>query len=101
MLSMNNNQEKIPMRRHRLPGVDSYDVTADELDHIEHEVSQVGLDFSFGSMTLTAFISFMITLLTVEIKSTNILTGFRAIAIATGILTFYFAMRKRRDRLSQ
>jgi hypothetical protein len=95
---MTNNHEKIPVHRHRLPGVESYDVTSEELDQIEREASQVGLDFSFASITLTAFISFMIALLTVKIESSHTFMGFIGIEIATGFLTIYFAWRWLRGR---
>jgi len=92
------NHEKIPVRRHRLPGVESYDVTSDELTQIENEAMRVGLDFSFASITLTAFVSFMITLLTIEIKSDRLFMFFASISVATGILTVYFVFRCLKGR---
>jgi hypothetical protein len=92
------NHEKIPIRRHRLPGVDSYDVTSDELDQLEHEASQVGLDFSFASILFTAFISFLIALLTANIQSERTFGAFIAIEIASGTLALYFCIKWRRGR---
>jgi hypothetical protein len=92
------NHEKIPVKRHRLPGVDSYDVTSDELDQIEHETSQVGLDLSFAGVSLTAFISFLIALLTANIQSDRIYCAFIAIEIATGALALYFSIKWYRGR---
>lgn len=90
--------DNIPVRRHRLHSVESYDVTGDELDRIENESMQVGEDFAFASNTLTAFVAFLITLLTVEIKSDRTFMVFLAVDIATAILTAYFAVRWLRGR---
>jgi hypothetical protein len=85
--------ERIPVRRHRLPDVHSYDVTADELDQIERDTKGVALDFSFASNALTAMIAFGIVLLTVDIKSERLWAGFFMATMLAGFVVLYCGVR--------
>lgn len=49
----------IPIRRHGLAHVETYDVTADELTNIEREGSDVGFDFQVAQFCLTLGASFL------------------------------------------
>lgn len=53
----------IPLRRHGLSHVETYDVTADELDRIESEGRDVGFDFQVALFCLTLAASFFVSLL--------------------------------------
>jgi hypothetical protein len=53
----------IPVRRHGLSHVETYDVTADELERIEREGSDVGFDFQISQFCLTVAISFFVGLI--------------------------------------
>jgi len=92
------NEERIPVRRHRLPGVETYEVMTEELDSLEQESMRVGEDFSFGAVSLAVAISFLITLLTVKIESSTKLSIFFAILICGSVFTLYFGIRWRRGR---
>jgi hypothetical protein len=50
---MSGNDENIPIRRHSINQLDTYEASADELDHIETECMDVGQDFQFASITFT------------------------------------------------
>lgn len=53
----------IPIRRHGLSHVETYEITADELKRIEQEGSDVGFDFQIGQFCLTLAASFLIGLI--------------------------------------
>ncbi len=57
------NSGHIPVCRHGLPHVEMYEVTADELDRIEQEGTNIGIDFQIGSLCLTFGVSFLIALI--------------------------------------
>lgn len=59
-LAMNQSSEKIPLRRHALPHLEMYDVTAEELKSIEKESLDVGQDFQFASIALSIGGSFQL-----------------------------------------
>jgi hypothetical protein len=78
--------------------VHSYDVTADELDQIEHDTTGVGLDFSFASNATTTMIAFAIVLLTVDIKSERLWNGFFMATLVAGAIALYCGIRWIRGR---
>lgn len=53
----------IPVRRHELSHVETYEVTADELDRIESEGADVGFHFHIGLFCLTMATSFLVGLI--------------------------------------
>jgi hypothetical protein len=53
----------IPIRRHGLSQVETYEVTADELERIEREGGDVGFDFQICLFCLTLASSFLIGLI--------------------------------------
>jgi len=59
---------------------------------------EVGQDFAFASNAFTVFLSFLITLLTVDIRSDRVFAGFVAVEISSGTLGAYFLFRWRRGR---
>jgi hypothetical protein len=58
------NPGHIPVRRHGLSHVETYEVTADELDRIESEGADVGFNFHIGLACLTTATSFLVVLFT-------------------------------------
>lgn len=91
-------EEHVPIRRHRLPDLHSYDVTGDELDQIEREAMQVGLDFSFASIALTAFISFLLALTTTEIKVPWVFEAYFSVMLSAFGFAVFFGIRWVRGR---
>ena len=77
--------EHIPIRRHRLPDLEVCDITLDELEAIEQQGSDVGLDFQISEFCLTIAASFLAALLTVNIDSIKIFTVF-VVIVVTGII---------------
>jgi hypothetical protein len=57
------NMAQIPVMRHGLSHVETYDVTSDELERIESEGADVGFDFHIGLFCLTMATSFLIGLI--------------------------------------
>jgi hypothetical protein len=98
--------EQIPIRRRRISGLDVCDVTTDELDSIEREGSNVGLDFQIAQGCLVVALSFLATLLTVKIQSERTFTVFVVIVAvglfgATAFGLKWFQSRKSFARLIQ
>jgi hypothetical protein len=85
--------ERIPVRRHRLRAVHSYDVTGDELDQIEADTTEVGLDFSVATNALTVAISFAVVLMTVQIHNDRVWTAFLVLAIVGTVIAGYCGTR--------
>jgi hypothetical protein len=61
--------QQVPIRRHGISQVEAYDVTADELDIIERECKDVGLDFQIALFGITEAIAFSVSLATTKIDS--------------------------------
>jgi hypothetical protein len=95
---MHQQNDRIPLRRHTLPHVETYDVTAQELRSIERESLDVGQDLQFASITLTAAISFLIALILTDIPSPKVFASFVAVTLATGVLSTAFFIRYFRKK---
>jgi hypothetical protein len=65
-------QDQIPAKRHRLQHLDLYDVSGDELDHLEQLGSTVGTDLQFCTFWFPIGISATFTLLAVPIPSPHV-----------------------------
>lgn len=90
----------IPVRRHGIAHVEMYDVTADELDRIERESSDVGLDFQISLFCLTLGCSFLIALI-FSPPPTNAIKTFIVFVILTSIgflMGFIFFIKWFRGR---
>lgn len=61
--------ESIPIKRHGLAHVETYDVTADELDRMERAAGDTGLDFQIAQFALTVASSFLAAVLTTKVKT--------------------------------
>jgi len=90
--------DQIPIRRHRLLDLHSYDVTGDELDQIEQEAMEVGQDLTFASISITALVSIAITLTTVTIQSDRTFSVYVAVAIAVAVFSVYFTIKWQRGK---
>jgi hypothetical protein len=90
--------DKIEVRRHPLPHVETYDVTADELDRIATESATVGQDFQYCSICLTAAIAFFIAILTTEIKSPRVYQTFLIVTLVGSVLAIYFGQAYMRGK---
>ena len=56
---------------HRIPQIEIYQVTNDELQRIEDGCSNVGQDLTFSVASLSVFASFLVALLTATLTSTT------------------------------
>src|ERR1700752_2659700 len=90
--------ENIPLRRHPIRHVETYDVTAQELRSIERESLDVGQDLQFASNASSIAVTLFISLLLTEIKSPRLSAAFVAVAIAMTVLAVYFFIRYFRKR---
>jgi len=92
------NDEHIPLRIHSISQVEAYQVTAEELEAIKREGSEVGFYFHVSEFFLTAGFSFLIALLTTEIKSNRVFEVF-VIAVMMGLsLGLVFGVKWYRSR---
>jgi hypothetical protein len=98
LVAIRMNNEHIPVRRHRLTGLDVCDVTTDELDAIERQASDVGLDFQIAVFCLTLSLSFFATLLTVKIESMKVFTVFVVIVTAGLLIGSAFGIKWYKNR---
>lgn len=62
-------KEELLVERHPFSGLVLYEVSGDEMDQIEKETLSISEDFSFGIAGLSVALSFMSTLVTVDITS--------------------------------
>ena len=90
--------DKIPVRRHGISQVECYEVFGDELDAIEREGSNVGLDFQACLFCVTFAISFLIALFTTTIESRQTFDVFACLVIVGVILGVVFGIRWHRSR---
>jgi hypothetical protein len=91
--------DKITLRRHSISQLETYDVTADELDGIERDCMDVGQDFQFASISLSVAVSFLIALILTRIESDRVYLSFFAIVTMGFVFTIYFGTlysRKKR-----
>lgn len=92
------NGENIPAKRHRLPHVEIYEVTGDELDNIEREAATIGTDLQFALVLLSAALSFTATLVLTTIPSQRRFESFLIITVIAYILGLSFGIRWLRQR---
>jgi hypothetical protein len=98
--------EKIAVHRHRITDLESYDVTADELDRLQYEDPQRGHELSFALAALSIVLSLVIPLVVgrpPEISSQR-LAVFVGLIAAAFICFLFFGFRwlnnrKQRDAL--
>ena len=90
--------EKIDTRRHSIGLVEIYELTSDELDRIETEAMSVGQDLQYCSICLTAGLSFLIALITTEIKSIHTYAIFFVLTVSGLLFATYFGQKFFRDR---
>lgn len=72
---MSPTQEDQKVITYRIPRIEVYQVSNDELRRIEEGFGLVGQDLTFAVASLTVFISFAITILTVDL-SDRLFTSF-------------------------
>lgn len=90
----------IPLRRHSINQLDTYEVSADELDRIESECMDVGQDFQYASIALTVGVSFLTALWLTRIDSRQTFDIFVIAAILGFVGAIYFFQRYFRKRKS-
>lgn len=95
---MANENERIPLRRHSIGQLDTYDVTSDELNRIEQECMDVGQDFQFASVCGTAFLSFLIAMTATKIESNRVFDCFFIVTILGFVGAAYFGKRYFRKK---
>ena len=86
-------REEIPVERHPYHGLHLYEVTGDELDQLQQEAFSVGEDFSFALVGITLAVSFLIALLTTDIKAERIFTVFVVITSLGFLSASFFGIR--------
>ena len=90
--------DNIPASRHRLRGIVTYEVNADDFERIETEASTVGTDIQFATVLISTAISFSVTLLTVSIPNQHLHDLFSLITVVGFALGGFFAVRGWRER---
>lgn len=90
--------EQIQIRRHRLSGLDVCDVTTDELDSIEREGGDLGLDFQIFQFCLTVAISVSVSLLSNKPESDRVFIVFAVVIVVAIGLAGIFGLKWWRSR---
>ena len=90
--------ELIPIRRHRLSGLDVCDVTTDELNSIEREGSNVGTDFQIAQFFITIALSFLAATLSNTPTSDRVYTVFVVVIAVCFALGVAFGIKWWRER---
>lgn len=94
-------EERIPKRAHRVAHVETYEVTSDELDTIEHGYTSRQNDLNFLSISVSVFVSFLLNIFTVlrhETGSTWMHQFYWAVTVTSGAASIYLAVRWYRSR---
>lgn len=95
---MRQGDDKIPLRRHAVSHLETYDVTAQELKAIERESLDVGQDFQFASNAFSIGATLLVALVLTEIASPTRYACFFAVMVAMLALAAYFGIQYRRKR---
>ena len=95
--------EHIPIRRHRLSGLDVCDVTTDELDAIERVAGDLGLDFQIAQFSFTIALSFLASTLSNPPQSDRVYIVFVVLIVVGFALGSIFGFKwwKGRDAFSR
>lgn len=89
---------QVPLRRHGIAHVETFDVTWDELDSLRRAGGDIGVDFSFGLFCFATAASFLIALLTTEIQSRVTSDAFIFVVIGGFFASAVFCIRWWRNR---
>jgi len=90
--------DRIPLMRHGIAHVETYDVTLDELDGLARTGGDVGLDFQFAEFFATAAASFLIALETTKIDSQTVKSIFWFVVVGGFSAAGVFAIKWWRNR---
>jgi hypothetical protein len=85
--------DRIPVRRHRIAQLDVYEISVEELEHLERAALRGSEAFGFMVFGLSVGISFTVTLLTVDIKSDRVFESFLLVTILAFVVGVFFAIR--------
>jgi hypothetical protein len=88
----------IPAVRHRLKGVVTYEVPADDFERIKEEGSAVGTDLQFATVCIPVAITLTITLCTVTITRDRLFEVFFLWMLVFYVLGIFFGFRAWRQR---
>ena len=77
---------------HRIPKIEVYQVTDDELQRIEDGCAHISQDLTFAVASISAFISFLVAALTTTLTPTK-QTIFISIEIGFGVVGIYTGWR--------
>jgi hypothetical protein len=78
--------------------VETYEVTAQELNSIEREALDVGHDFHYALNTAAVGITLLVSLVLTDIPSPKVYASFVAVTIGMGVLSLYFFRKYFRQR---
>ena len=92
------NDHKISVRRRSITSVETVEVFTHELDSIQRESLDVGQDFQFGSISVTVFVSFLLTLVVTEIPSRNVFDFFLLGTIVSAVTATYCFRKYFREK---
>jgi hypothetical protein len=92
------NSETVPLRRHSISHVETYEITADELDRLQQECMGTGQDLQFALVALTIGISCLVSLLLTTITSRRIFDGFLVFTIVGFVFAIYFGIQYKRKK---
>jgi len=91
-------EDHIRIRRHSISQVESYEIFEQDLDAIEREGGNVGLDFQVALFCLTLAVSFLTALLTTTVGSIRVYDTFVILISVGTVLGVVFGIKWFRSR---
>lgn len=85
--------EQIPIKRHRLEQVETFEVSGDELERIEREASSVGTYLQYALFWLPVGISLTATLSLTTISSNRVYISFFVVMVMSYAFGLFFLVR--------
>lgn len=97
-MTVDDDNEHIPAKRHRLRGIVTYEVPATEFDRIEEKATSIGTDLQFATFWWPVGIAFTITITTTKIENPWLFAGYVAVTVVAYAQAVLFTIRWRQNR---
>lgn len=90
--------QHVQLRRHGLSSVETFEITADELDRLERDGADIGVDFQIALFCITQAISFLATLIVAPPPSDNVHRVFLTLVVGGFLVGGVFTYRWYRSK---
>src|SRR4029453_2722132 len=90
---------QVPLKRHALGSVETFEITADQLDRVEREGGALGFDAQVALFFVSQAISFLIVILTTTLPEKT-WTIFLCVCVFSFVMTGIFGFRWKGNKSS-